>query len=389
MPSPERQYAAFFLTHAGFFLAGIVGTCLGPLLPALTNHWQLSDAQAGSLFTMQAGGAMLGAAASGWLTPRYGYRQTLTGGYGLTALAIGAFSQGSLNAGRASIFVSGLALGVVYPATTLLVTELASRKRAQTLNILNLFWGLGAVAAPLLCAALTRSFGLKGALLLFAAATLFYNLLNTLFLPARVAPLTTPDDAGQTTAAAPWLMLIFGGAAFFYCGAETTAGGWLTTYAQRLANAGAISWTATMFWMGLLSGRAGAPLLLRRLSETGLIMLGLGVAATGQCLLLARPETPFITIGAGLTGLGLAPVLPTILALFTQKAGASANRLTGFFYVCTGLGAAFFPGLAGWLAARTGQLRFVLALPLLACLVIPWLLYFAPAAISSGSRQEQ
>ena len=68
MPSPERQYAAFFLTHTGFFLAGIVGTCLGPLLPALTNHWQLSDAQAGSLFTMQAGGAMLGAAASGWLT---------------------------------------------------------------------------------------------------------------------------------------------------------------------------------------------------------------------------------------------------------------------------------------------------------------------------------
>ena len=49
-----------------FLVAGTVTVMLGPLLPQLTQHWQIQDAQAGTLFTADFIGQLCGA----WIAAR-------------------------------------------------------------------------------------------------------------------------------------------------------------------------------------------------------------------------------------------------------------------------------------------------------------------------------
>lgn len=88
--SRERTLAR--LTHAAFVLTGVVTTFLGPLLPALSVRWQLSDAQAGYFFSAQFMGSIVGSTLTSTLLPRRGFRFSMALGYVLMALGVGALA---------------------------------------------------------------------------------------------------------------------------------------------------------------------------------------------------------------------------------------------------------------------------------------------------------
>nr|MBA3515697.1 hypothetical protein [Pyrinomonadaceae bacterium] len=77
-----------------------------------------------------------------------------------------------------------------------------------------------------------------------------------------------------------------------------------------------------------------------------------------------------VLIGVGLTGLGLAPVFPTTIALFTERFGQDASRLTGTLFILAGLGAAVFPWLVGLASSHYGALRAGLVVPLVGASVM-------------------
>jgi fucose permease len=376
----NNPHAVFWLAYPGFFLVGILNTFLGPLLPLLSARWQLTDAQAGYLFTAQALGIMLASAANGWLVARLGTRPIITGGFVLAALSAGLFAAYSWSFGLVLLFLSGLALGSLMPTITVLIAAAGQERQAQALIWLNFFWGLGAVAAPLLCAGLVQLAGLPGALAAIAAAALFFGL--TVRFALRETNLAArQDEATPAIALRPFLpvLLIYGCLTFAYIGCEATLGGWITSYAQRQAGQAAGSWSiaATLFWAGLLAGRAFSPLLLRKINEISLILLGLAIAFAGQLILLRGGSGQRVNLGAGLAGLGLAAVFPTVLALFTARTGAASPKLTGVLYFCAGLSGAVMPGLTGWLAENTRQLRLALFAPLVLSSLIPFLLFLA------------
>src|SRR5579859_2679049 len=84
---PESDRVAVSLVHAAFVVNGAVTTFLAPALPVLAARWNLSDAQAGRLFTAQFLGSITGNLISLWLTPRHGFRVAL--GCGYLAIAAG------------------------------------------------------------------------------------------------------------------------------------------------------------------------------------------------------------------------------------------------------------------------------------------------------------
>jgi fucose permease len=65
--------AASVVLHAGYVVAGIVTTLIGPILPILISRWSLTDQRAGLFFTAQFCGSMLGVSTLGALLER-GYR---------------------------------------------------------------------------------------------------------------------------------------------------------------------------------------------------------------------------------------------------------------------------------------------------------------------------
>src|SRR5258707_13740946 len=84
----RRSNPAPLVIHAAFVLTGVMTTLLGPMLPVLSSRWLLNDAQAGSLFTAQFSGSMLGVALSGFVVQARGYRAALITGLGAMAVGV-------------------------------------------------------------------------------------------------------------------------------------------------------------------------------------------------------------------------------------------------------------------------------------------------------------
>src|ERR1700734_3372515 len=62
--------AASAVLHAGYVVAGIVTTLMGPVLPILIGRWALSDQRAGLFFTAEFCGSMVGVSTLGALIGR-------------------------------------------------------------------------------------------------------------------------------------------------------------------------------------------------------------------------------------------------------------------------------------------------------------------------------
>src|SRR5262249_2382974 len=127
-----------------------VTTMLGPLLPTLKARWELSDTQAGYLFTAQFAASVVSTLMLPAFVRRIGYVRILALGYLLMAMGVAGLAAESGTAGIVAVSVWGLALGIVQPGTNLLISETAGPRRAAALNILNFVWCTGAVACPLL-----------------------------------------------------------------------------------------------------------------------------------------------------------------------------------------------------------------------------------------------
>src|SRR5437879_9217532 len=65
------------VAHAAFVPTGIATVLLGPVLPALSARWSLSDAQAGEFFFAEFLASTLGVILSGMLVPRLGYKSVI------------------------------------------------------------------------------------------------------------------------------------------------------------------------------------------------------------------------------------------------------------------------------------------------------------------------
>jgi MFS transporter, FHS family, glucose/mannose:H+ symporter len=349
LPAQPHNLGLSVIIHAGFVIVGIVNTLLGPILPSLSSQWSLNDSQAGFLFAAQAAGAMLGAAVSGWLVGRLGAVRLLVTGFTLMAASLLCLSLSNWALGLGAIFFSGLALGLTNPTINLLVAEIHQRRRAAAINLVNLAWGVGAASGPLLIAGLGGE-GNTGLPLSLLSGLLLLIAILIAFCPS--VPVAEAAEAAGEAGRRDWTrayVLLTGALIFCYVGTETATGGWLASYAKRLNRSFDSYWaiTQSIFWAGLLLGRAAAPLALRRLSEPRLLLLCGLLSLSGLGLILSGDTAPRIFTGAALTGLGMSAIFPTTVAIFTEYCGAAARRMTGPLFLMGSLGGALIPWLVG------------------------------------------
>ncbi len=137
--------AASVVLHAGIVVAGVATVLIGPILPILIGRWTLSDQRAGLFFTAQFCGSMTGVASIRWLIAR-GYRQTFVCGFSLVAAGVAGLNLGSYATCLAATFVFGCGLGQALSTANLWVAEIAKVRRVAALSILNVQWGIGAIA---------------------------------------------------------------------------------------------------------------------------------------------------------------------------------------------------------------------------------------------------
>jgi MFS transporter, FHS family, glucose/mannose:H+ symporter len=381
-PSPDAarlRRTATIAAHVAFVPTGVVTVILGPLLPTLTSRWSLTDTQAGDLFTAQFASSTLGVFLSGELVPRLGYRFAIVTGVALMGLGVGFLPWTTWPIGLVAVGLWGLGLGVLIPACNLLVAEVHAERSAAALNLLNFSWSAGAVASPILLAPFEHRgevfFYLKllaGVLLVIAAC------LAALPMPRR----SKTDPASASAEGSPlgvlWktlatpLALVLAALFFLYTGVENAVGGWVASYAKRLATGGGTLWVMapSFFYLALLIGRGLAAPVLRRVSELRLARAGLCVAVTGIVALLASKSVAPVLVSASVVGLGLATVYPITIAIMTRTVGKFSAIVSSVMFALAGLGAACVPWLVGFESTQRASLKSGLAVALGACAVM-------------------
>jgi fucose permease len=340
-----RLRSPVFLAVAAFVVTGMVTTVLGPILPDLLIRWHLSDAAAGALFSAQFSGGLVGGAASGPLAASFGDARTLALGYAAMTLGLIVLAVGSHGAGVAGALLAGLGVGFVVPATNLLVARRQAARAASALGALNLVWGLGASAWPLVVSLVSYLSAPRAALvpLALVAAMTSAAILRAGDDDARQS---TPASASSGSAVGVTQLLVYGCAIFVYSGIEMSLGGWLPEFAKRTvaSDAARAATVGTAFWAGLSAGRAAIAVRLDRRHEDAVLFAGLLMAGVGVVALLRAQAYPVVLAGAGLSGVGLGPIFPVTAAAVSRR---MPTRIAGPLLSLGMLGGAVLPWFVG------------------------------------------
>jgi FHS family glucose/mannose:H+ symporter-like MFS transporter len=218
--------------------------------------------------------------------------------------------------------------------------------RAGTmLNVLNGVFGIGAVAGPLIVAAVAPG----GIGPMYVGCAVFAL---ALAVPLRrVLGHGTPTDGkGSSTVGRTGgrgvavLVGLFAVAYALYVGVELGVGGWEPSHLVAIGlSAPEASWATSAFWLGLTAGRfLIAPVALRVSPER--IVLACAVAAIATLLLATITDVAPFAYAA--TGLVIAPIYPTG---FAWLAKVTPGRRTPAVYLVGSavLGEAIFPPIVG------------------------------------------
>jgi len=369
--SAPNNKRLILLAQIAFLPTGVLTTLLGPMLPLLMAKWSLNDTQAGDLFLVQFLASVVGVQLSGFLLARIGYRPAFF--LGLVFMAIGAATlyAGPAWLGMGSVGVYGLGLGLIVPTDSLLIAEVSRNSATSAVNLLNFFWGTGAVLCSVMVAWAAAHTMLP---VFFASVSLFLVVLAAAMWPLPFPAAATTKERGpgwQQLAKNPAIWL-FAAVFFFYPGAETAVGGWIGSYVSRLGPLGA-RWAPMMpafFWAALTVGRALGAILLGHLSERRVLRIGFATATAGIILMLVAPSLPGVIVGALLTGLSFATLYPINVARFAQRFGVAARSLGATMFSLASVGPAVISWMVGVTAQATGSLRAGLFLPLGATILL-------------------
>ncbi len=370
MPASACAKAVLGPLFTAFFLSGIAGTILGPLLPALAVRLQLGDGGAGALFMAQFGGAAAGALICGPLLARFGYRTLICCGYVMLAAGSAMLAAPAPAAVSLGILMNGLGLGTLIAPSNLLTAELSGGRKASRLNLLNLCWGAGAVAGPVAIAWLRDATGLGGVALFIAVIASASALALWRAIPATVHHPSAEKVMESRPGKFQWAAAI---TVFLYVGAETTLAGWLPTMAVRRmgAHSGLESTPMSAFWGALLAGRALAAVLLRRWTFPQLMRISLLACPLLSAAVAWSGNVATLTLVAAMAGFFYGPVFPNTIATLESGKDSNSRKLGPPVFAAGAAGGAVIPWVAGWVSSGSEDVRVILW-PVLICLLLMW-----------------
>jgi MFS transporter, FHS family, glucose/mannose:H+ symporter len=383
---PPRGRAANLAIYSGFVAAGVVTTLLGPILPILMARWAMTDERAGGFFTLQFLACLAGIVVLGPVVSRRGFAAALAMGFGCMALGMAALARGNEPVGMLATAAYGFGLGIILPGTNLWVAEISPHRRASALSVLNLAWGVGAIAsAPLVLLAQRHNhlplllFGIAAFSLLIALAVVAIDIMAASQNGADAQADQAPPRVTKAS------LFALGALFFLYVGTENSVGGWTAALAKRTGPSPGNPWELApwFFWGGLLAGRALTPRALLLFTERALLLTGITAAAASSASFLRVATFRGIALSSMVAGLGLACVYPLLVSGMVGHYGGQAKGKARIVFALASLGGATMPWSVGFASTHAHSLRVGFMIPFGACLVMIGLLVALPKLSAS------
>jgi fucose permease len=300
---------------AGFFLAGLLMSFVGAVLPVWEFHLTSNFVTAGTYFLLLNAGFLVAGRAGQAMMERRGVAFTAAlgaflaaGGFLFLAVMSAPFSPWWRLPG---LFWLGFSAGLLYVALIEGVSPLYDVGRAATLNLVGMTFGLGCVVMSLLVAGTYYVWDVRGILILVAVIPAVFGVLFLrMRLPGPPAPhLETEQLRRQLRSPAAVLFALL---LFFQFGNEWAIAGWLPLFLiQRLGISPESSlFLLALYWASLLLGRVVAQGLLSRTSRWRLLLMSASAAVLGCIFLAATNNVGGAAVGILCTGAGFAAIFP-------------------------------------------------------------------------------
>ncbi len=309
------------------FVYGMIAAMLGTILPDLSARFSLTPRQNGQIAFAQALGLVLASIAVGPLIDNEGKKVGLVLGLALITIALFLLPKSK---GFGSIvgymFLLGLGGAIIVTAANALVSDINPARRGTTLNLLNLFFGLGGLATPFISANLFKrnSVRLCYTVAALTAVTLLIHIVTPMPAPTGERSFDFAQVGPVLGRPVLFLLAFF---LFLYVACEVGVWNWLAQHliAQGIPESRALNILSLGFALGLLIGRvAVSPILIS--VPAPLVTLAAAIMMTVTTFLMLKTSSPNVAwILVFLAGISMAPVFPTTLAMV----GDAFPRMTG------------------------------------------------------------
>lgn len=331
---------------------GMIAAMLGTILPTLSNKFQLSMDQNGNVAFSQALGMIIASVSVGPLIDNKGKKTGLLLGLALIAASLFVLpNSSSYEMIIGSIFFLGLGGGIIVTAANALVSDISEDKRATTLNLLNLFFGLGGLLTPFIAANLLGGDTIALCYLTagLTAATLVLHATTPMPPPSGERGFKAAEAGQLLGRPTLFLLALF---LFLYVACEVGVWNWLAKHliAQGMGQSTALNILSFGFALGLLIGRVVVSRILTKVPPAT-VTLGASVlmSITTYAMLQTVDPIPAAAI-VFLAGIAMAPVFPTTLAMVGDAFPRMTATAMGIVITCGWIGLAISSKIIGSIA---------------------------------------
>jgi fucose permease len=334
------------------------------------------------------------AVAGGWASRHShasGRRFVLLGLFTITAVfAAGPFLPNML-AVAAWIIPVGLAGGLIETFSSIMIADLEGGKSSKLLSLSQVFYCVGAIAAPQVVAfMLGASVPWRHVFLILGGAIALIAVFFTLATRNLAA---APPDAPVENAPEPegppghplreplfYLMALF---LFLYVAIEGSIACWIAVYFEQHLGVTPVvaARRLALLWTGVIIGRIAILFVPRRWTLWPAMFVGTIGMCLGTTLMIFGRSPASATVFLVLAGFGMGPLWPVVVGLC--KSTRDCPRFTSGVIGTGALGVAFGPYLSSLVIRHFGLARFF---PMLAAATL--LLFITMlAAVRAGGRR--
>ena len=369
------------LIYVSFISLGLPDSLLGSAWPQMQESLGVSLSLGGVISFLITASTILSSLMSHQVIQRFGTGAVTMCSVALTALALLGFSlSNSFFALCLWAIPYGLGAGSVDAALNNFV---ALHCKAKHMSWLHCFWGIGATGGPYIMGlCLSRGMGWQAGYRTISFLQMALTLILLLSLPLwkkQELPLSGGETVRPQTPQWGKLLKRPGVKAaltafFFYSALELTTGLWGSSYmvaVRGISPETAAKWIS-LFYLGITAGRFFSGFLTLRFSDDAMVRLGEGTAIVGILLMLLPLHNLFLCLGLILTGLGCAPIYPSLLHATPQRFGKSLSQsLMGTQMAISYLGSTTMPPVSGFLSEKISMgLYPVLLLVFALCMTV-------------------
>ena len=375
----RMAYILLILIYISFVSLGLPDSLLGSAWPVMHGSLGVPLSYASYVSMLMSVGTVISSLLSHRLTKRFGTGKVTAFSVALTAVSLFGYSVSSSYVMLLVLAVpNGLGAGGIDAA---LNNYVALNYPSRHMSWLHCMWGVGTVTGPYVMGfALTRgipwTFGYRVIALMQICLAAVLIMTLPIWDVKKDGGAVAEDADGKALSlrevfripGSVQMIVTF----FCYCALEITPIVWSGSYLAYVSGFSAeqAASLSGMFFIGITLGRAVNGFLTYKISDRGLIRMGIVLIGAGIALLLLPFGKYMALVGLLMTGLGCAPIYPSIIHSTPEYFGReNTAALIGVQMASAYTGFCLMPPVFGVLADAFGISIFPVAMVILLVLL--------------------